>query len=119
MKLWVDDERDAPDSSWTVARTSDAAIAFLHEIGMDATVYRYSSEGEKEVIEEISLDHDLGDDDTGFKVLDWMISYAEWPKTLTIHTSNPPARKRMLQAANAEAPAWVDIFVITDHLKKD
>ncbi len=116
MKLWVDDERPAPDNSWTVAKTSDDAIAFLYEVGTDASVYKYSTEGEKEVIEEISLDHDLGGDDTGFKVLDWMISWAEWPKVLTIHTSNPPARKRMLAAANAEGPASMDIFVIYDHL---
>lgn len=67
-------------------------------------------------IEEVSLDHDLGGEDNGMRVLDWMIHENVWPKTLTIHTSNPPARKRMLAAANAEAPDWVQIFVITDHL---
>lgn len=117
-KLWVDDERPAPDNTWIVAKTSADAIMFLREIGCDASVYNYSSEGEKAVITEVSLDHDLGGEDTGFKVLDWMISYAEWPDVLTIHTSNPPARKRMLAAANAEAPRETEIFVIHDHLDK-
>ena len=67
----------------------------------------------------MSLDHDLGGDDTGFLVLNWMISENIWPSVLTIHTANPVARKRMLAAANAEAPASTEIFVIYDHLKKD
>lgn len=100
MKLWVDDERPAPDDTWTLARSSDEAVLHLIMRNWD----------------EISLDHDLGGDDTGFLVLDWMIHEGVWPKTLTIHTSNPPARKRMLAAANAEAPAEMAIYVIYDHL---
>lgn len=106
MKLWVDDKRPAPDDSWTPAETSEEAIEML--------VLSQLPMWDDPLIE-VSLDHDLGGDDTGFKVLDWMIEHKVWPKTLTIHTSNPPARKRMLQAANHEAPDWVDIFVITDH----
>lgn len=105
MKLWVDDERPAPDNSWAVARTSHEAISMLTFMNLTVRV------------EEVSVDHDLGGDDTGFKVLDHFIRYANWPDVLTIHTSNPPARKRMLAAANAEAPSWVEIYVITDLLK--
>lgn len=43
MKLWVDDIRNAPDDSWTVARTATAAIR---------AIARYD-------FEEISLDHDI------------------------------------------------------------
>jgi len=43
MKLFVDDIRNAPDESWTVARTINAAISFLETF-------------EPEVI---SLDHDI------------------------------------------------------------
>ncbi|URP22204.1 hypothetical protein SEA_BIG4_161 [Microbacterium phage Big4] len=71
------------------------------------------------MVDEVSLDHDLGGDDTGMKVLNWMIEHEVWPQELTIHTSNPPARRQMLTAANAEAPEWVTISVIYDHLKKD
>lgn len=105
MKLWVDDERPAPDNSWTVARTSNDAISKLTLMGLTLQV------------DDISLDHDLGGDDTGFRVLDYLIEYDNWPDVLTIHTSNPPARKRMLQAANHEPPSWVEIYVVTDHLK--
>lgn len=43
MKLWVDDIRNAPDESWTVARTVLSAIR---------AISRYD-------FEEISLDHDI------------------------------------------------------------
>jgi hypothetical protein len=45
MKLWVDDERNPPDNSWTVARNYADAIFLI----------------ENTLLEEISLDHDLGD----------------------------------------------------------
>lgn len=114
MKLWVDDERPAPDRTWRVARTSADAIDVLYHQGCEPPNLK-SGESD-DWIEEISLDHDLGGDDTGFKVIDWMVEWAEFPPVITVHTSNPPARKRMLAALNAEAPREVQIFVITDHL---
>lgn len=103
MKLWVDDERPAPDATWVVATTSEQAISRLHMAGTPAVA---------DVFEEVSLDHDLGGDDTGMKVVDWMVSWGYWPKVVTIHTANPPARNRMLAAVNAEAPASTEIYVI-------
>lgn len=104
MKLWVDDERPAPDDSWQHEYTSAAAKDLLR---------LWRERGNPNQLEEVSLDHDLGGDDTGMKVLDWMIQANFWPKVLTIHTANPPARQQMLRAASAEAPAWVDIYVKT------
>lgn len=43
MKLFVDDIRNAPDESWTVARTVNSAIKAIHQFHF----------------EEISLDHDI------------------------------------------------------------
>ena len=107
VRFWVDDERNAPDDSWSVSRTSKEAIK---RIGIAA---HYSGR-----LEEISLDHDLGGDDTGMKVLNWMIEHEVWPEELTIHTSNREARDRMLLAADVEAPEWVKISVIYDHLRR-
>lgn len=45
MKLWVDDIRNAPDDSWSVARSVDSAISFISQFGDQVT--------------EISLDHDI------------------------------------------------------------
>lgn len=119
MRIWLDDERPMPwDSNnipWHVhARTSAEAIDWLETWRRNNAVRdRPLGRG----IDEVSLDHDLGGDDTGMKVLDWMVEHNVWPHNLTIHTSNPPARKRMLATANAEAPASVGIYVITDHLR--
>lgn len=114
MKLWVDDERPKP-KNWTHfahihSKTSRDAIEWL-ACWQRNNVYRGHEPSFG--IEEVSLDHDLGGDDTGMIVLNWMIEHKVWPKVLTIHTSNPPARKRMLAAANAEAPDSVDIYIKT------
>lgn len=44
IKLWLDDVRDPPDDSWTIARTAKEAIGIL----------------ETGDVREASLDHDLG-----------------------------------------------------------
>lgn len=117
LKLWVDDERVMPwdhDVAHHVhAKTSEEAIRWLNVWKTINIAYGHPL-GHR--IDEVSLDHDLGGDDTGFKVLDWMINLKVWPRELTIHTANSVARKRMLAAANAEAPDWVLISVIYDHL---
>ncbi len=118
MKLWVDDERPAPDDRWYHAETSAEAIEFLETIDYLAAMT------EDTEIFEVSLDHDLGysdelptkyagKEDTGMKVLYWMIENEVWPKMLTIHTMNPVGRDNMLRAANASAPGWVEIYVKT------
>jgi hypothetical protein len=58
MRVWLDDVRVAP-SGWTWVKTSADAIALLAAGG----------------VEEISLDHDLGDDvvnGTGYSVVCWI-----------------------------------------------
>ncbi len=90
MKVFLDDERGAP-RTWTRVRTATEAIALLNA----------------GVVEEISLDHDLGDDraGTGYDVLLWIeravVERGFIPPLLWIHTANSPARDRMLAAAEA------------------
>lgn len=45
MKLYVDDIRNAPDESWTVARSINSAISFIAKFGKE--------------ISHISIDHDI------------------------------------------------------------
>lgn len=45
MKLFIDDIRNAPDTTWTLARTITAAISGIAQFG--------------DSIEEISIDHDI------------------------------------------------------------
>lgn len=90
MKVWLDDERPAPPG-WTRARTPNDVVALI------------LAEEPFGGVEEISLDHDLGDDDgagTGYDVLVWIerelhAGYLARVPRLYVHSANPPARKRM------------------------
>lgn len=90
MKVFLDDQRPAPEG-WTLVKTAKEAIALL-EAGQ---------------VEEISLDHDLGDveEDTGYDVLVWIEEGVEWrdfvPPSMKVHSANPPAAERMEQAIRA------------------
>ncbi|WP_245568087.1 cyclic-phosphate processing receiver domain-containing protein [Nocardia jiangxiensis] len=79
--MFVDDLREPPEG-WTVARTSADAVAILNlwrllEIHAD----------------HLSLDHDLGGDDTTRPVMLWMCENDWWPARLTVHTANPVGRE--------------------------
>jgi hypothetical protein len=89
MRLWVDDERPAPEG-WYQCFSAQTAISALDS-------------GER--IETVSLDHDLGDQDhdpewTGYTVLKY-IEHRVFherdylPPEVRIHTANPAARPRM------------------------
>jgi hypothetical protein len=96
MKVWLDDERPAP-LGWTRVRTVGDAIAlFLSEEPFGG-------------IEAVSLDHDLGmADESGYDFLVWLerelhagyVGPSRIPR-LSVHTANPPARKRMEAAIAA------------------
>lgn len=88
MKLYLDDERTAPEG-WVQVRWPDEAIKLL----------------QKGIVSHLSLDHDLGDDQrgTGYDVLLWIeqevaLHNLTPPEKIVVHSANPPARKRM-QAA--------------------
>jgi hypothetical protein len=91
IRLWVDDDlvdRAAPPG-WTQVTTVREATDLL-------TTGR---------VVELSLDHDLGDDDRagrGIEVIDWLAEQQEahgrilWPRDgITIHSANPSGRDAM------------------------
>lgn len=89
-KLWVDDLRDPPDDTWTVARTSHKAIYFLAGIKFDL----------------MSLDHDLGGDDTTRKVVLWLCENpGRWPRGVVVHSANPVGRSWLLGMIDRYQPA--------------
>lgn len=81
MKLFVDDERRAPEG-WNIARSSAMALVFLES-------WREGSID----IDAISLDHDLsivdGEDDTTRPLVLWMCEHDLWPREVYVHTANP------------------------------
>src|SRR5262245_5344262 len=86
MKVWLDDLRPAP-SGWIHVRTTDEAIDLL----------------DQGVVEEISLDHDLGPEDSCHNGYDVLLHIELCvhdgchtpPNHIYVHSANPPARKRM------------------------
>lgn len=104
MKMWVDDVRDPPASfdTWEtgdrtkgfcIVRSSGQAIACLEsfrESGIE--------------MEAISLDHDLGGEDTTRPIVLWMIEHNYWPKRIYVHTSNPVGREWLEGMINRYRP---------------
>lgn len=90
MKFWVDDERQAP-KGWHWFMTSDEAIAALNFIAPAK-------------VEAISLDHDLGGDDTTRPVVLWMCGNDYWPEKVYVHTANPVGREWLEGMVNRYGP---------------
>ncbi|ARK44740.1 cyclic-phosphate processing receiver domain-containing protein [Burkholderia pseudomallei] len=90
MRVFLDDERDTPDG-WTRVYWPEEATALLSQGG----------------VAEISLDHDLGDDDhgTGYDVLLWIEEQVALngmtPPKMLVHSANSSARAKMLAAIEA------------------
>lgn len=84
VKVYLDDERIAPDG-WHQVRWPDEAIELL----------------KTGVVTELSLDHDLGDDEkgTGYDVILWLeeqvITNGFRPPVLSVHSANASARVKM------------------------
>lgn len=93
MKLYLDDIRPAPEG-YTLVTTAFDAVLKLSEGG----------------IEEISLDHDLGDSATGYDVLLWIelavVRFGYKPPRMLIHSANPVGRQRMALAIEAIHEAY-------------
>ncbi len=97
MKLYLDDKRDCPPG-WIYVSTAKAAIALLA----------------KGIVEELSLDHDLGEPvevvGTGYDVVLWLEeqvfshnNFAVVPNKITVHSANVVGRRNMLAGiANIE-----------------
>jgi len=87
-KLWLDDVRYSPRNDYEVARTSLRAINLVKEHGCAPSF--------------MSLDHDLGGDDTAMIFVDWLFNAmesGEIPPSVfdyAVHSLNPVGRKRLL-----------------------
>jgi hypothetical protein len=109
VKIWLDDTRDPAEAlpfqgwwrgrsdldQWVWVKTAPEAIAHL----------------EAGVVDEVSLDHDLGKEETpgvgeGYDVLLWIenrvaFDDAYLPPVMHVHSGNQPAHERMQRAVDA------------------
>lgn len=89
MKLFVDDIRNPPDMTWCVVRTFEGAITYLKH----------------NVVEVISLDHDLGKRKSGYDIAKWIeeqvfLHQIQAPEILC-HSQNPVGKKNILAVGEA------------------
>lgn len=93
MKLWVDDDdwsgaRTPPGDDWVWAKNSKDALEYLKT-------------GE---VTEISLDHDLGGDDTTRRLVLWMCEHETFPEIVHVHTANIVGRDWLVGMVNRYGP---------------
>ena len=90
MKIFLDDERATPPG-WVRAYWPEEVIALLKD----------------NPVTELSLDHDLGDDErgTGYTVLLWLeeqvVLHGRTPPKIRVHSANASARLKMQAAIDA------------------
>jgi len=110
IKLWLDDERPAPQG-WVRVYRADDVVRIL-------SLYP---------VEAVSLDHDLGEGMLeGYHVMQYLENEAYAgrciPKEIRIHTNNPPARQRM-EAALAQIEHFQErnakVFTNTFHINRN
>jgi hypothetical protein len=58
--LFIDDEREPPQSNWFVARSYDEVVQTIIKHGMPKF---------------ISFDHDLGEGKSGYDIANWIVNY--------------------------------------------
>ena len=86
LLLWVDDLRPVPNEyraeyDIRIARSYNEAIAELHKFKFDV----------------ICLDHDLGEDTTGYDICKYIVAKHIYCPEYRIHTNNPAGRKNMTE----------------------
>lgn len=88
MKLFVDDLRLPPDSSWTVARSSSEALGMCEAIWPS----------------QLALDHDLGGEDTIMNFLKGLYKMWDGKRPIpswTVHSGNPVGKKNIESYMNS------------------
>lgn len=92
-RLWVDDLRPAPDG-WIWAKTSADGISALSQA-------RFT---------EMSLDHDLGGDDTTRPLVLWLCEHPDrWPDVVRVHSANPVGVEWLTGMVARYAPEGVSL----------
>lgn len=91
IKIWLDDIRPAPNGYFYCHSVNEAKLKIIH------------CEAEKNEIEIIDCDHDLGDyaadGGDGIKLIDWLAERKTF-YPIRLHTQNPVGRENMQREIN-------------------
>ena len=96
MKIFVDDIREPPSADWIICRNSESALELIGCIASD-------TDGNF-LLKEISLDHDLGGENTTRCIVNFFCEYRFWPKQIYVHTANFLGRDWLEGTINRYAP---------------
>ena len=107
MKIWVDDNRDAPSGYAFHVRSVDGAIKLI----CDIELVNIKNPGSTEPITLIDLDHDTGDfavkGGDYIKILDWLEATGRnYP--IRIHSMNPVGVQNM--RAIIQKNGWTEVL---------
>ena len=80
MKIWVDDIRPAPEG-WVWFKSSNVVCEWMVAMLMSDTPFK---------VDVMSLDHDLGGDDTTRPIVMFFCLNDWWPDEVRVHSANPP-----------------------------
>lgn len=100
INLFLDDIRNCKFNDFIIARSYEECIDFIN----------------KNKINTLSLDHDLGTKETGYDVCKYIVCKKEednidlWPNEIYLHTDNPVGRQNMFQLLNRYAPEKTKIY---------
>jgi len=97
LRIFLDDIRNPPDGNdWMVFRSAEDLIHWM--------MYEYDS---GEIISEISLDHDLGENRlTGYDFVKWLEQNVfahtlPMPEMISAHSANPVGRENIRRAVES------------------
>lgn len=107
MKLWIDDERPAPEG-YRWIRTVDEAKEVITDYQL---MYKISGGKPYYTIELIDMDHDAGDyvnyGGDYIKLLDWLEAMG-WNYPIRIHTGNSVGRENMRRIIQRNG--WTEVW---------
>lgn len=91
MKIYLDDIRYPSEEGWSIVRKY-MDFFFMWQVN-------------KHLITHISLDHDLGEEKTGYDALslieeEYLALGFDRPIVITVHTANPVGREKMTKVIN-------------------
>jgi 8-oxo-dGTP pyrophosphatase MutT (NUDIX family) len=81
-KLFLDDVRQPPDSTWDVAHSFEEFVAYIQQKGIPDT---------------ISFDFDIIGDKTGLDCARYLIERGALPKSWSVHSANPLGRMALIK----------------------
>lgn len=85
-KLFLDDVRQPPDSSWDVVHSFDEFVAYIQQNG---------------VPDAISFDYDIVGEKTGLECARFIIARGTLPRFWSVHSSNPVGRRCIIDEMTA------------------